>query len=232
MENRTDWKQIEEDQTTIYYIDKSETAKNISEITLKTVKGINQAKTYLGEEYIRPINIVTVDNFEEIQKIVGRKTSDTAYHENDLVVEISGVSSTCHEKFHVLSLNKWGDSKIWLIEGTAVACDKEWWGYELHNLANYLMEKKKLIPFVKMTKSNSSFKKENDLFSYPQSGSMILFIEQKYGRNKLKQLWKNGDFQKSLGKSITEFENEWKQEIKKHSINEINYLEKINYNLK
>jgi len=230
LKNKENLKKIEEDQVTIYYHDNSEISKNISEISKKTISGVNKAKKYLGEEYSKPIKIITVDNIEEIKKIVGWKTSGIAFHENNLVVEISGVSSTCHEKFHILSLNKWGNSKSWLMEGMAVACDKEWWGHELHNLAHYLMEKNKLIPFDKMTKSNSSFKREDDFFTYPQSGSMAQFIEEKYGRERLIQLWKNGNFQKSIGKSIIEFENEWKEEIKGYSTDGIDYLERVNYN--
>jgi len=230
LDNGTNWKKVNHDEKTIYYIDKSETSSNISEISQKTIKGINQAKKYLGEEYLRPINIVTVDNFEEIEKILNKKTSGHAFPQNDLVVEISGVSETCHEKFHVLSINKWGSTKSWLSEGAAVSCDGEWWGTELHELANYLLENKKLIPINKLTKSNKSFLKENNLFSYPQSGSMVQFIEEKYGREKLLHLWKSGDFQKSIGKSNIEFESEWQKEIKNYSTSGIDYLDKINYN--
>lgn len=91
----------------------------------------------------------------------------------------------------------------------------------LHELANYLLQNNKITPLKKLTKNNWSFRTKDSRFTYPQAGSIIKFIDEKYGREKLLTLRKDGNIQNSLGMSIEEFEHEWHKEIKQFSIEEI-----------
>ena len=213
---------------TLYFIENAEVTKDITASIQKTEQGINRALAFLGEPYSAPINIITVDDRQTINRLINRETDGTALPGSNTVIEVSGVSSTCHEKFHLVSINTWGMPKYWISEGSAVACDDEWWGYDLHKLANHMLLHNKLIPFEKMVKNNSGFKKEDSRISYPQAGSIIKYIDEKYGRDSLLKVWRSNDIQNSLGKSISEFEKEWIQEIKKHNGKNINYLDKIN----
>jgi len=229
LDKRDDWKQVKKGEITIHYIDKSEVSQNIDSVIRQTELGVEKARKFLGEEYNRPINIITVDNKKIINQLIGQEIDGSCFPGSDSAIEVSEASPVCHEKFHLLSINAWGMSKYWINEGTAVACDGVWWGFKLHNLANYLFQQNKIIALSKLTKSNISFGLKDFRFSYPQAGSIIKYIDERYGRVKLLKLWKEGDVQKSLGITINELENEWIDEIKKFSTEGINYLEKIEY---
>jgi len=165
LNKRDDWKELEKGQLTLYYIDNSEVAKNVTSIFSKTELAITKAKQYLGEEYNRPIHVVTIDDRNKIKKLIGRKTSGTAFPGSDSVVEVARVAGECHEKFHVLSVNVWGMPKHWINEGMAVACDNNWWGNDLHELANYLLQNDKITPLKKLTKNNWSFRTKDSRFT-------------------------------------------------------------------
>lgn len=192
-------------------------------------KGVVKAMVFLGEPYTKPINVVLVDDRDIIEQLLGQATDGTALPKKDMVVEVRGVASSCHEKFHLLSLNAWGIPKQYISEGMAVACDGVWWGYSLHELAHYLL-KENLLPDMKsIIKNNKSFRGLDSRFSYPMVGSLMQFIDQTYGRDALLRLWKTGNIDKSLGLSAEDLDNAWKNEIKNYPIDHIDYLSKINY---
>lgn len=222
------WEKIEKDQLTFYFIENSEVARTITTSMQKTERGVHRAMEFLGEAYDKPITIITVDDRQTMKRLINRETAGTALPASNTVIELSGVSATCHEKFHLVSINTWGMPKYWISEGTAVACDDEWWGYDLHQLANHLFQHDKIISLEKLVKRNSGFKKADSIISYPQVGSVVKYIDENYGRESLLKLWRSNDFQNSLGKSLSAFELEWIAEIKKHTNKDINYLEKIN----
>jgi len=218
--------------STIHFLSESEVSQDIDTISQKTEAGIVKAKNFIGEEYNRPIHVVTVDDRATIQKLLSRQSDGIAFPASNLVVEVFGVAQSCHEKFHVLSINLWGMPKLWIGEGMAVACDDQWWGTDLHALAHYLVLEEKLDPLSVLFKSDSSFRKSDSRFSYPQLGSVVKFIDERYGRDKLLQIWRTNNIESSIGITINELEMEWKEELKKHAQEDIDYLERINYKAK
>lgn len=146
-----------------------------------------------------------------------------------MVIEVRSVASTCHEKFHLLSLNTWGIPKQWISEGMAVACDGNWWGYSLHELTHYLLINNQMPKINLIIRNNRSFRSLDSRFSYPVAGSLIQYIDETYGRKKLLNLWKSGDIKSSLGINIETLERDWKKEIENYSVKGIEYLPEINF---
>lgn len=220
------WESKELDSFRVLYPKNSKTP--FDQLTQKNISlGVQKARAFLQQNYTRPINVVLVDDRQQLEQIVGHATDGTALPKKDMVIEVRGVASTCHEKFHLLSLNTWGTSPLWISEGMAVACDGIWWGFELHSLTNYLMKNDKLPSLNDLFKNSNGFRKLDSRFSYPMAGSLIKFIDDTYGREKLIQLWQTGKIEASLGMEISELEVSWKKHVASFGTEKIDYLSKI-----
>lgn len=186
---------------------------------------------FLGvKKYKEKLNLFMVHSRKDMGKLVGMETNGIANIEDNTVYSVFNESIKTygkHEFCHIISCNEWGMYKeIWLSEGLAVNSDDNWWGYNLHSLANYLDAKGKLIPIKKMVEN---FHKYNSLITYPESGSFVKYIKEKYGLYVIKELWKEGAvvFENKLNKNISSIEQEWLQEIRKYKYDNINYEEKV-----
>jgi len=180
--------------------------------------------------YDSRLNLFMIDTRDKMKNIVGMETNGLANVEDNTVFSIFNDNVKTfgiHEFCHIITMNDWGKTdQIWLSEGLAVCSDNAWWSFDLHSLADYLLIKGKLVPVKELIEN---FYKCQSSISYPQSGSFVKFIKEKYGLDILKNLWKNGTsvFQKSLNKSLSSIEQEWLEEIKKHENSNIDYLDKV-----
>jgi hypothetical protein len=171
-----------------------------------------------------------IDARDKLKSIVGMETNGIANVEDNTVFSIFNdkvKTFGIHEFCHIIMINEWGKTnQVWLSEGLAVCSDNEWWGFDLHSLANYLLNKGKLVPSKELI---VNFYKYQSSISYPQCGSIVKFIKEKYGLDILKDLWKKGTsaFEKTLNKNFYSIEQEWLEEIKQYENPEIDYLEKI-----
>ena len=186
---------------------------------------------FLGvKKYKEKLNLFMVDSRKDMGKLIGMETNGIASPKDNTVYSIFNANVKTygkHEFCHVISINEWGMYKeVWLSEGLAVNSDDNWWGYDLHSLANYLYSKNKLIPIKEIIKN---FHKYESLITYPECGSFVKYIKDKYGLALVKELWKDGAtvFEKRLDKNISSIEQEWLQEIKKHNYTNIDYGKKV-----
>ncbi|OIP60069.1 MAG: hypothetical protein AUK34_07035 [Ignavibacteria bacterium CG2_30_36_16] len=187
---------------------------------------------FLGiKEYRNKLNLFMVESRPKMKNIIGMETNGIANAKDNTVYSLFNANVKTygmHEFCHVISINEWGGmyKEIWLSEGLAVNSDNIWWGFELHALANYLQHKGKLIPLAELVEK---FHDYNNFISYPECGSIVKYLNEKYGIELIRELWKNGSivFENKLHKSIKSIEEEWLQEINKHDYTAINYGEKI-----
>ncbi len=194
-------------------------------------KGYPELLEFLGvKNYRSKLNLFMVDSRERIKKIIGMETNGIAKVDDNTVYSVFNSTIKTygkHEFCHVITCNEWGMYKeIWLSEGLAVNSDNKWWGFEIHSLANYLKARGKLIPIEDVIES---FHKYESFITYPECGSFVKYIKEKYGLDIIKELWKLGriGFENKLGKNISEIEKEWIQEINKHNYAKIDYEEKV-----
>lgn len=188
---------------------------------------------FLGlKEYRSKLTLFMVESRQKMKSIIGMETNGIANAKDNTVYSLFNANVKTygmHEFCHVISINEWGGmyKEIWLSEGLAVNSDNIWWGFELHALANYLRHKGKLIPFAELVEK---FYDYNNFISYPECGSIVKYLNEKYGIELIRELWNNGAsivFENKLHKSIKTIEEEWLQEISKHDYAAINYGEKI-----
>ncbi len=183
------------------------------------------ALEFTGElNYSRPIRIIVTPDMAGIKDLTGKTTNGIAFPKENLIVEMDGVTGACHEILHLIGTNSWGKPKAWISEGMAVYCDDNWWGYDLHALARYLQLNRKLTPLKALIR-DKGFHSIDPRYSYPQAGSMVRFIDQQYGRQKLIKLWQTNDFSASLGKTAEEIEIAWLNVIEDTSAEGIRYPE-------
>ncbi len=187
---------------------------------------------FLGiKRYPGKLNLFMVESRAKMGRIVGMETNGIANAKDNTVYSLFNANVKTygmHEFCHVITFNEWGGiyKEIWLSEGLAVNSDNIWWGFELHALANYLFHKGKLISLAELVEK---FHDYNNFISYPESGSIVKYLNDKYGIDLIKELWENGSavFEKKLHKTIKSIEEEWLQEINKYDYATINYFEKV-----
>ena len=180
------------------------------------------------EEYDRDVHYFVVGSRKKMALLLGYETNGGAnYKENYLTAiysdNIKSVFSN-HELFHLMAMNLWGTTEVWINEGMAVYSDDNWHGYDLHEISKYLMDQNKFIPLNSISKK---LRKYDSMVTYPLLGSFTKFIDEKYGRETLMLIWKNGKkkMKRSIGKDIADLEQEWLEMLSSVTYQDIEYLE-------
>jgi len=178
----------------------------------------------------RRLSLFMIESRGRMKRVVGLETNGIANVEDHTVFSIFNDSVKTlgiHEFCHIVTTNQWGKTKeVWLSEGLAVYSDNVWWGFELHPLAYHLQSRGKLVPIQRLI---DNFRGSSSIVSYPECGSFVKFIREKYGVDILKRLWIRGTivFEKDLNKTLPAIEQEWLQEIRRFEATGIDYEEKV-----
>jgi hypothetical protein len=121
-----------------------------------------------------------------------------------------------HEKCHLLAQHLWGPTHdVWLNEGLAVYSDDNWQGHPLHAICKQLHAQGKLIPLSSLIKNNWHHKHYPDMVTYPEAGSFVKFLYERYGVSSIKTMWQKGHIRvpETFGKSLPQLEQEWNSTI-------------------
>jgi hypothetical protein len=220
-----------------YYESNSITSKYLDSTKYYYEKEFGDLLKYLGVlNYDKKLNLFMVDSNERMEQLIGIKTNGAVNPKDGTVYNLFNQkiqSYGNHEICHIIASSEWGECKdAWIGEGLAVNSDGVWWLYELHSLANYLRNKGKLIPIKELIEN---FHNYSEIITYPESGSFVKYIKEKYGLDLIKNLYREGAiaFEKKLHKSTSDIEREWLNEIKKYECANIRYEEKaIKYGVK
>jgi hypothetical protein len=167
--------------------------------------------------FAETIDIFIVVSRERMKQLIGKETNGAAYPATKVVCFVFNEkldASGAHELMHVMAGNTWGAKfKPWINEGFAGYADDIWYGYRLHDLGKYLLLQKKLIPLEKLI---SDFDDQPEMISYPQSASFVKFLYERFGVEKVKELWLNAslkDIPRVLGKDVAALEKEWESKL-------------------
>lgn len=178
------------------------------------------------QDYPHQIHVFLVDSRSRMKSLVGRETNGMASPKIDAVFyvfknRLENVGS--HEFCHVIADNLWGKREHWVSEGLAVYSDDKWHGNDLHDLSKHLLLNGKLIPLENLIKN---FRKHTDLITYPEAGSFVKFLYEKYGLSKLKEIWKRGaaGIPQTFGKSLTNLEKEWRKVLEQADTSKVEYI--------
>ncbi|MFA7418280.1 MAG: hypothetical protein WCZ90_01240 [Melioribacteraceae bacterium] len=225
------WKTDSTKHYIFYYEQYTITPNYVDSTKLYYERGFNELLNYLGvSSNDKKYNVFLVSTNERMELLVGRKTNGAAHPDDGTFYTLlnqNKITFDKHEACHVIASSEWGrGNEAWISEGLAVGSNGAWWSYELHSLAKYLHQKDKLVPIKELIRNFHSY---NNLITYPESGSFIIYIKERYGLKFIKSLYKEGAIaiENQLNKSISIIESEWLNEIKKYDSAKILYEEKV-----
>ncbi|MBC7887551.1 MAG: hypothetical protein H7Z13_06655 [Ferruginibacter sp.] len=96
---------------------------------------------------------------------------------------------TRHELSHIISINLWGKSALWIEEGFATLTDESFQTESFHKQTRNILNTKDFIPvellFTKFNQFNGNW------FRYVETASLLRFIKEKYGIDGIKTVWRN-----------------------------------------
>jgi len=123
-----------------------------------------------------------------------------------------------HEIFHLISYETWGLTNYRLLdEGGATYTDNFcFYDNPMYTINSYYLKNGKLFTFDSLINDFDNQAKKSDLIAYLQSAGIFKYLYEKYGVEKMKQLWIRGfeDFELIYGFSIKQLEIDWINLIK------------------
>lgn len=207
----------------IYFKDISYTAGHLPRIRSDLDTAYGRILDVLQiKEYNNGIYLIAVDSKEEMEKLMGYKIKGGAAKGQDLVFFVFNDTirpQFRHEIFHLISYEAWGYTLSRLLdEGGATYCDNFCY-YEnpMYSINAYFLREKRLFCLHDLMYNFDESAKDNDVIAYIQSAGVFKYLYEKYGTDKLKQLWLKGfdEFHMIYGFSTDQLEKEWLEEIKK-----------------
>jgi hypothetical protein len=187
----------------------------------KLVSAQQRAQIVLGEPLRLRIRALIVGSRESAAVLLGRPVNGFAIGDVAVMVFNDRIDAVGpHEPCHCWSSKMWGKpSGEWIAEGLAVHADGHWQGAGLHACVARLRSAGRLIPLESLIHHRWSKSGYPDATTYPQSGSFVQFLFARYGRDAVKQLWKQGRSAKQcevlLRRPFAEVEREWLSEGEK-----------------
>jgi peptidase MA superfamily protein len=214
-------------QFNIYYEAGGWTAKNLGSVSQVVYDRIESTKAFLGiKSYDSRIHLFIVESREQMKDLINRQTNGAAFAKHNIITglateKVNSVNSN-HELFHVMAMNLWGIPETWMNEGMAVYADHHWQGYDLDQLAKYLVDNNRYVALHELI---NKFRSVDDLVSYPLLGSFVKFLDETYGREVVINIWqaKSKRFEKITDKNLNELEKEWLRQVRDADYAEIRY---------
>jgi hypothetical protein len=210
------WRTEETAHFLIHYEANSFAEKELGALTRAHEHAVPRILELLGESAPpEKIHIFAVEDRARMKALTGRETIGQAIGDQNSICCVFSKSTQAvgaHEVMHIISSKKWGGRKsglVWLGEGLAVYADDNWRGYNLHALCRYLRDSGKLVPLGHLMGKMTSYPY---MISYPECGSFVKFLYERYGREKLKELWKAprvDNMHLIFGKDLSGLEAEW-----------------------
>ncbi|WP_432666644.1 hypothetical protein R9X47_09895 [Wukongibacter baidiensis] len=204
----------------IIHIDKDYLTKlEMVDLAEKIEQGINDVKNYLGDKYIRKdVSKEKVEYYIKKRKDAGRSSAFGG--DIELIKVKEKRSPYVHETVHVLASRNI-DTKYWLFEGLAVHLQDIFgenpsqpnMGTDIDKLAKEILENgvsDDLLTF----KNEFAYGGKARGF-YILSASLVKYIENEYGKEKLLRIYYSEDIGDVTGKSFEDIKNGWMEYLKK-----------------
>lgn len=181
-----------------------------------------QLREFLGGAPLAPIRVYLYRSAEQKQRLVGAAQTQFAkpwrleLHVNDSAFPHPALK---HELAHVMAApygqgpfrvtSQFGIFPVMgVIEGLAVAADNPVEDLSLHQWAA-AMRRQKLAPDVRTLFSLTSFYASAAPRAYVLAGSFLRFLAETYGTEKLKRLYRRGDFSEAFGRPLNDLARQW-----------------------
>lgn len=177
-------------------------------------KAFNKSCSLIGvKTYKHNLHYFVFNSPEDIEQAIGVRINGCAYTQSNCILSVYSKQldtlASAHEFTHVISHNEWGlPTLAWLDEGLAVYSDDAWWGFPLHPLAKKIKQLDKLKPVTELNKY-AGFGTGDSVYAYPQAGSFVKYIYEKYGLAFVNQIWSKSDNSPGGHQVLQSLEKEW-----------------------
>jgi len=217
------WKKDTLQNYLLYYKPLSKTDKNLPKTKLRIDSAIAKAKkkAQVFDFKKPPFHLFILENQKDFIPFEKIPYQGLTYAKSNTILVTQNFCSETHEYFHLLSIQQWGETKVWIKEGSATFSDEKFHGKNVHSLCHYLFKENKLMSFDSLF-SDRKFVKNSYRVSYPQSGSLVSYIIEKYGFDIFLQVWKAKNI-KPLHISKEKLKEDWILFIQKYPTNGIKF---------
>lgn len=192
--------------------------------------GMAHALTMLGEvRYPDRLRVFVLGSREDVEAVTGTGWTgwaDPAGRNVGVVARAECRPVFRHEIMHAVSLLLWGnplgpdkdpipprDANVfargaWLREGIAAAAEDLYVTYSYRGMAAQWQTEGALMPLDTLV---HGFHQQDDLAAYLQAGSLMQYLLERYGSERLRLVWREGAgaFQRAYGRSAAQLEAEW-----------------------
>lgn len=201
----------------IYFKDSSYTASHRENIERELDIAYSRILSVLDiSVYNNGIYLLAVDSKEEMQEVMGYKIKGGAAIGHDLVFFVYNAHvrpQFKHEIFHLIAFEVWGQTNYRLLdEGGATYTDNFcFYDNPMYTINAYYLKQNLLFPFDRLIDDFNNQAKKNDVIAYIQSAGIFKYLYEKYGVEKMKQLWTGGfdNFDSIYHFSVKQLEIDW-----------------------
>jgi hypothetical protein len=196
-----------------YFEPGSPAALDIARIEVRFENDYSHIVSLLGGKQVNfHMDAFIVDSRARMKQLCGHESNGLGVGKVFLFVYGDSIKALgAHEPTHLLSQFVWGTpNRVWLTEGLAVYADDEWQGRSLHGICRQLDIDQKLMPISALF-DDRRFRQSSEMVTYPEAGSFIKFLYERYGVEAVRSLWMNGaeSIPRVFGKSLAQLESEW-----------------------
>jgi hypothetical protein len=167
------------------------------------------------------LHVFLVGSREEMRTLTGQTFGGNVAIEDGVAYAVANDSvrpALRHEIMHVLSWRLWGaPAGGWMSEGIATVVAR-CGGYDLSDLVASLSRAGKFVPLEQLRQDFNTMpiRGEKEGARYLQAASLLSFIDEKYGRDRLRAVWSNGalrNVRQTLGVDMPTLERQWQQHV-------------------
>ena len=205
----------------VIYYPEEEPKKKINYLKLQSEYYFERICGQLKIDFTEKITIFLFKNREQKKELFGAANADVAktWLKQIYVDAGSFTESLQHEIVHIVA-TEWGTFPFYiagnmnfgLTEGLAVAIDNDFDDKNPDYLASVGIQSG-YKPDLKTIFNNLSFFSNSSVLSYIYAGSFTKFIFVKYGAEKVKTLYKTGDFEKTFNVPFTKLQKDYEKYI-------------------
>ncbi len=204
----------------VYVLSGSAAVHLMPHIVAGSERAIRENLEWLGEKRTnRRLNLFFVGSRDEMRPFTGTRSagwSVVAEGTAFFVANDSASPALRHEVMHLLSWRHWGTpGGVWLSEGVATAAVRGCGPWTIAQAAASLYREGELATIADMRRRFATGGTRGAAH-YLSAGSVVTFIDETWGRDRLRQLWQSGGLASSqavLGISTLQLEQRWRAHV-------------------
>jgi hypothetical protein len=161
------------------------------------------------------IHLFMVESYTRLQDLTGYYAAGSSRPSEHTVFYVVGhPEALTHELHHEIFTQVWGVSEPWIAEGYAAFAAEPGM---VDGQFMQVLESGKAVPLDTMVNSWWDASYYSSKVIYPELGSFVKYLKEKYGEAKLKRAWRGGakSITEVFGKPLATLETQWQSALRK-----------------